>query len=133
MKIGWGWIPALVVLAAALGVAASRCAVVPSYEREFEPPGGAPVARTVLYVDGIKCVDTAARAAAQLEDLRGPLRFVAYASQHRAEISYDPARVSSKALVDAIEGPVYDKETGLITFGDFKVLEVDGRRIAGRK
>lgn len=128
MRIGWGWVPACVVLAAALGVAAARFAVVPSFEREFEPAAGADLRRAVLIVKGIKCVDTAARAAAQLEGVPGVKRVVAYASQHRADISYDPAKATPAALVDAIEGPVYDRETGLITFHDFEVVEVDGRR-----
>jgi copper chaperone CopZ len=130
VRVGWGWIPAGVILAAALGVGASRLAVVPSFERDFEPAGRAELARSILVVKGLKCVDTAQRVGGQLEGVKGVKRFVAFASQHRADISYDPALVTPEALVDAIEGPVYDKGTGMITFGDFKVLEVDGKKVS---
>jgi copper chaperone CopZ len=130
MKIAWGWIPAGVVLAAALGVGAARFAVVPSYERAFATVSGAALVRSTFKVRGLKCVDTAERVCGQLDGVKGVARFVAFASQRRADISYDPSLVTRQALVDAIEGPVYDKETGMITFGDYEVLEVDGKAVS---
>ena len=128
MKVGWGWIPAAVVLAATLGVGAARFAVVPSYERAFASgPGDGTEVRSSFKVRGLKCVDTAARVAEQLDGVKGVAHFTAFASQHRAVIRYDPALVTPREIVDAIEGPVYDKESGMITFGDFEVLEVDGK------
>lgn len=127
MKIRWGWIPVAVVLAAALGVGAARLAVVPSYERTYAQELGATLVRSSFRVRGLKCVDTAERVSRQLDGIVGVVRFTAFASQNRAEVQYDPAAVTPQVLVDAIEGPVYDEKTGMITFGDFEVLEVDGR------
>lgn len=132
MRIGWGWIPAAVVLAAALGIGAARFAVVPSYERAFSAsPGGATLVRSSFKIRGLKCVDTAESVSKQLDGVKGVARFTAFASQRRAVIEYDPAAVTPRELVDAIEGPVYDEDSGMITFGDFKVLEVDGKKVSG--
>lgn len=130
MKVGWGWIPVAVVLAAALGIGAARFAVVPSYERAFAAaPASASLVRSTFKVRGLKCVDTAERVAQQLDGVKGVAHFTGFASQRRAVIQYDPAQVTPRELVDAIEGPVYDEESGMITFGDFKVLEVDGKEV----
>lgn len=126
MKIRWGWVPASVVLAAALGVGAARFAVVPSYELTYAPAPAASLVRSSFKVRGLKCVDTAERVAKQLDGMKGVVRFTGFASQRRADVEYDPASVTPGDIVDAIEGPVYNEETGLITFGDFEVLEVDG-------
>ena len=74
-----------------------RLAVVPSFERDFEPGGRAELTRSVLVVKGLKCVDTAERVIVQLEGVKGVKRFVAFASQHRAEVSFSRAMVARSA------------------------------------
>jgi copper chaperone CopZ len=118
-------VPALVVLFAALGLGGARFLAAPSVVLEFSPapPGGPAV--TVFKVRGMKCVDTAKTAAAQLEGLPGVVRFTAYASHNRAEIAFDPAVVSVESIRKAIEGPVHDKETGEYLFGVYSVSQID--------
>ena len=123
-------VPTLVILCAVLGIGGARLLTVPSVVREFP---AAPVAHprtTVLVVSGVKCVDTAERAANQLKDLPGVLRFAAYASRNRVEVTFDPARVGVQAIREAIEGPVYDEGTQETQFHVFQVLEVDGIEVS---
>jgi copper chaperone CopZ len=118
-------VPALVILFAALGVGGARFLSVPSVVQEFSPapPGGPAV--TVFTIRGMKCVDTAKAAAAQLNGLPGVVRFTAYASRHLAEIAYDPAVVSVEGIRQAIEGPVHDPDTGEYLFGVYTVIQID--------
>lgn len=127
MKVPALVVPALVVLCAALGVGGARFLVMPSVVKEFAPAApAAGFSTTVMVVSGLKCVDTAERAAAQLEDLPGVVRFTAFASRNRAEVLFDPSRTSAEAIREAIEGPVHDKETGEFLFGVYRVVEADG-------
>lgn len=131
MRVPLAVIPVLIVCAAVIGIGAGRFAVLPSFERDFPgaPAGIVPERKAVLIVRGMKCLDTAKRAAAQLEGIRGVSRFVAYAAANKAEITFDPAVTNTSALVEAIEGPVYDPGTGEIAFHVFTVIELDGRTL----
>jgi copper chaperone CopZ len=125
MKVTPWLVPALVVLFAALGLGGARFLAAPSVVREFAPAPAGGTAVTVFTVRGMKCVDTAQAAAAQLEGLPGVVRFTAYASRNRAEIAYDPAIASVELIRKAIEGPVHDKETGEYLFGVYSVIRID--------
>jgi copper chaperone CopZ len=131
MRVSPWWIPAAVLVLALLGIGSANLVAVPSYTRDFQSAAAADAAgfRTaVLLVEGLRCVDTAERAAAQLEGAPGVIRFVAFASRNRAELTYDPARTGPAAIVGAIEGPVYNEATGEVAFQVYRVLEVDGIR-----
>lgn len=125
------WIvPALVVAAAASGVGGARLFAVPSYEHHYDaavPAGGT---RSVVFlVGGVRCVDTAERAARQLRDVPGVIRFTAWASRAKVAVEFDPGTTDAAALRDAIEGPVYDESTHEFLFGVYSVLEVDGVKV----
>jgi copper chaperone CopZ len=127
-------VPALVVLCAVLGLGGARFLAAPSVVRDLSsvPPGGG-LAVAVFTVEGLKCVDTAERAAAQLEGVPGVVRFTAYASRNRAEIAFDPAIASVDGIRKAIEGPVHDKESGEYLFGVYSVIEINGARVPQRR
>ncbi len=121
-------VPAVLVALAAMGVAAGSALAIPSFEREFAPAGrGTPVPATVeMQVEGMSCVDTARRAAAQVEGVDGVLRFTAYASRHTAKIEYDPSLTDVGELRRVLEGPVLDASTGQYLFHQYEVVNVDG-------
>lgn len=129
-------IPLLVVACSAGGVAGARLLVAPSLVREFAAPGATPAAdaaalrTSVLVVKGVKCVDTAGRAARQLDGLAGVRRLEAFASRARLEVTYDPALVDAAALREALEAPVHEPATGEYLFGLYEVVEMDGVKIA---
>lgn len=125
------WIvPALVVAAAAAGVGGARLLAAPSVVRDFaaHAPGTA-TRRAVFVVDGVRCVDTAERAAGQLAGVPGAIRFTAWAARAKVEVTYDPAVTTAEALREAIEGPVHDDSTGEFRFGVFAVREVNGVKV----
>ena len=129
---GWS-VPALVVLFAAAGVGGARLFAVPSVALDLSPASGGERRTTVLVVDGVKCVDTAERAAGQVKGLAGVSRFVAYASRNRVEVTFDPARSSVAQIVEAFEGPLREPATGEYLFHVYRVVEVDGVKVnAGR-
>lgn len=126
-------IPLAVVACAAAGVAGARLLVAPSLVEVYDVAGPADAAAlrtSVLVVQGVKCVDTAERAAKQLAGLAGVHRLEAYASRARLEVTYDPARVDAAALREAIEAPVHEPATGEYLFGLYEVIEMDGVKIA---
>jgi copper chaperone CopZ len=125
MKVTPWAVPALVVLFAALGLGGARFLAAPSVVREFAPAPAGGAAVTVFKVRGMKCVDTAQAAAAQLEGVPGVVRFTAFASHNRAEIAFDPAVASVERIRKSIEGPVHDKETGEYLFGVYSVIQID--------
>jgi hypothetical protein len=87
--------------------------------------------RTVEFlVDGVKCVDTARRAASTLEELPGLQRYVAYASRNRVEITFDPELIGVAQLREALEGPVFDEVSGAYLFNVFEVIEIDGKPVS---
>jgi copper chaperone CopZ len=124
------WIvPALVVAFAALGVGGAKLLAVPSVVKEFPGQSTSGLRVTTLVVEGVKCVDTAERAAAQLEGVQGVARFTAYASRNRVEVAFDPSKTSPEVISEALEGPVYDPASGEYQFGVYRVVERDGLEI----
>jgi hypothetical protein len=128
------WIvPLLVVLLALLGLGGSKLFAIPSVELDFPAvtEGAAVQGRTVeMLVGGVKCVDTARRAASALEDLPGIYRYVAFASRNRIEVTYDPERLEVEQLREALEGPIYDEGSGEFLFNVFEVIEIDGKPVS---
>jgi hypothetical protein len=57
------------------------------------------------------------------------LSFAAYASRGRVEVTYDAAVVGVPALIEAIEGPVYDEAAREFRFGVYTVREMDGEKV----
>ena len=82
-------IPVLVVACAAAGVGGSRLLVAPSLVHSYAATAPGVTTRTTqMVVEGVKCVDTAERAAAQLKGLDGVLRCEAFASRARLDVTY---------------------------------------------
>ena len=123
-------IPALVVVFAAAGVGGAKLVVAPSLARAYADavPGSDP-RTSVFVVEGVKCVDTAERAARQLDGVAGVLSLEAFASRARVEVTYDPAHVDAEAIRSAFEGPVFEPATGEYLFGLYTVIEMDGLKI----
>ena len=133
MKVpGWS-VPALVVLLTLAGVGGARLFAVPSVVLDLPTAGTGARRTTVLVVDGVKCVDTAERAAGQVKGLPGVSRFVAYASRNRVEVTFDPAVSGVAEIVEAIEGPVHDAATGEYLFHVYRVVEIDGGKVPTRQ
>ncbi len=133
MRVPTWIIPLLIVVLTVLALAGARLFAIPSLTIDLvaagEPlPDGA--GRVVLLVDGVKCVDTAQQAAVNLGELPGVLRYVAYASRNRVEITYDPSVTGLPAIREAIEGPVFEEESGEFLFDLFNVIEIDGRPVS---
>lgn len=129
MKAPQWVVPALVLAFAVLGVGGARFLAFPSVVKEFGAGAGRGLPTVVMVVSGVKCVDTAERAAKQFAEVPGVVRFVAYASRNRVEVTFDPAQTGPSKLREALEGPVYDEVSGETLFGVFKVLELDGRDV----
>ena len=109
-----GWlVPLLVVACAAGGVAASRLLVAPSLAEVYATPAAGAATRTsVFVVEGVKCVDTAARAARQLRGIAGVYGLEAFAPRARLQVTYDPAATNVTALREAFESAVHYTATG---------------------
>ena len=126
-------VPVLVVLLAVAGLGAATLVAIPSLELELSSAGteaGAPSRQVTLLVDGVKCVDTARRAASTLEEIPGVQRFVAYASRNRVDLTYDPSLVDVERLREVLEGPIFDEESGEFLFGLFDIVEIDGKPVS---
>jgi len=126
-------VPLLIVLLTVAGLGAARLIAIPSVELDFSDAEGdtaAPTREVSLLVDGVKCVDTALQAGSTLESLPGMKRFVAYASHNRVEVIYDPSRVDVEEIREALEGPVFDEETGEFLFGLYRIVEIDGKPVS---
>ena len=131
MRAPWWIVPALVVTAASLGVTGARVFARPSVVRDYAPvPANAPAHAATFLVEGVRCVDTAERAARQLDGEPGVFRLTAWASQAKLEVTFDPSRTDVDALREALEGPVYDASTGEFRFGVYVVREVDGVKVS---
>lgn len=127
MRVSPWAVPLLVVALAALGIAGARLLSLPSYTRTFSPvPPDAARREVTFVVDGLRCVDTARRVAAQLEGLPGVVDFTGFATRHEARITFDVRRTDAVALRRAIEGPVHDPTTGRFFFHQFRVVGTDG-------
>ena len=107
MKVSRWIVPILIVLLIAAGLSAAGLFAIPSVTVDFpvDEATGTELVRTVEFVvDGVMCVDTASRACSTLYELPGVIRYVAYASHNRVEITFDPARTNVEAIREAIEG-----------------------------
>ena len=129
MRVSPWLVPAVVILAALLGIGGARFLAAPSFTREYAAAADARVVTARFVVRGLKCVDTARQVAGQLADEPGVLRCVAYASRNEAQVTYDAAVTDPRALRAAIEGPVVDEATGEIRFHQFQVVSVNGVEI----
>lgn len=130
MKAPLWIVPALIVVCTAAAAGGARLFAAPSVTREFATAAQGTVARRVVFVvGGVKCVDTAEGAARQFAEVPGVLSFAAYASRGRVELTYDAAVVGVPALIEAIEGPVYDEAAQEFRFGVYVVREVDGAKV----
>lgn len=133
MKAPLWIVPALVVACAAAGAGGARLFAAPSVTREFARAAqGSDRRRVVFVVAGVRCVDTAEGAARQFAGVPGVLSFAAYASRGRVEVTYDAAVADVPALIEAVEGPVYDDATQEFRFGVYVVREVDGVQVDQR-
>lgn len=132
MKVPAWIVPALVIAAAGLGVGGSRLLAAPSVVHEYAAtPSPGEAARTATFVvQGVRCVDTAERAARQLDGEPGVIRLAAWASQARLMVTFDPSTTGADAIRDALEAPVYDESTGEFVFGVYTVREIDGVRVS---
>lgn len=124
---GWSlWV--LLAAATAAGVAWADVVTLSSYERQLRDGQPLSPRKATMTVDGVRCVDTAKTAAAQLEDLEGVFFVRARAGERLLEVTYDAATTSPQAVQEAIEGPVLDETSGAFVFGVFRVLSfTDGR------
>ena len=131
MKVS-GWVvPALVVISAAIGVGGSRLLAAPSLVHEYAaaPSSGHDLQTARFVVKGVRCVDTAASAARQIDGEPGVIRLTAWAARAQLEVAFDPAATDVEAIREAIEAPVFDAATGEITFGVYVVREIDGVKV----
>ncbi len=117
-------LPVALVALTTAGVAGGRAFALPSYAHEYGSVVSGEPATATLVVQGVRCVDTAAKAAAQLEGMPGIFALVAYASRNQLNVDYDPALVGLDDIRAALEGPVHDPVTGEYHFRVFEVLEV---------
>lgn len=128
MKVPRIIVPVLIALLSAGGVFASKLFSVPSVVLDFDggKRGAADALETVGFlVDGAKCYHTARMAGLGLKGIPGIVRYEAYASDGRVEISYNPKLIAIDAIRRAIEGPVYDDEREEFVFNLFRVIAVD--------
>ena len=119
----------LVVLASGVGYLSAGAFSFSSVEHIYAVnPSGEDVEQLTLYVDGVKCVDTAENAALQLEDLPGMISLIAYAADNRLEIEYDGSQLNTEAIVQQLEAPFYNSEAEEFYFGVFRVREVQEQK-----
>lgn len=129
--VGWSagavpsWVlPLLLVVLGSAGVAGSRAFALPSYSETYAADSPAEVETIRLVVRGVRCVDTAQRAAAQLRGVPGVLSLVAFASRNELSLEVDASVADMDAIRTALEAPVYDEGTDQYLFHPFEVLEV---------
>lgn len=121
------WIvPIMVVVLTAAGLGVAQLFSIPTVELDFVDTVDVPqkVAVMTMIIPGVRCADAAKSAASNVEGIAGVVRFVGFASHNRVEITYDPQLTDPASLVEAIEGPVYDAESGEFLFGVFVVSDV---------
>ncbi len=115
----------LVVLASTAGYMSAGAFSFSSVEHIYD---GAEAAiqpeQLTLYVDGVMCVDTAEGAALQLVDHPGMISLTAYAAANRLVVEYDAAATNPKAIIEQLEAPVWDENSGEFYFGVFRVRDV---------
>jgi polyferredoxin len=117
----WG-LSALLVLATLGGLVLADAMAWASYTREYGSPSPGGQVRTLdLEVEGVRCVDTARRAAEQLAQVPGALKLTAFAADHRLLVEYDAGLTTPQALVKALEAPVWNERSGEFRFNLFHV------------
>ncbi len=122
MKVSKWIVPILIVALTAAGLGIAQLFAIPTVEivgENADVPQN--VAMVTLIIPGVRCKDTAMSAASNVEDIAGVIKFVAFASHNRVEITYDQHLTGPESLIEAIEGPVYDAESGEFLFGVFVV------------
>jgi NAD-dependent dihydropyrimidine dehydrogenase PreA subunit len=118
--VGRWTIPLVLALGIGLGLSGAGLLVFPSFEHRFVEAGDAS-AEVELIVAGVRCVDTAEQAAMQLDGVDGVIDVVAYASDARLVVGYDPAAIDVEAIVAALQSPVWDEASSSFLFGRFRV------------
>lgn len=131
MKIHPAIIPLTIVGLILAGVFASSLLVFPSYSVVFSDitSNSQDSVSTNFTVEGVRCVDTAARAAQTLKELDGVGSVTAYASKNSMVVLYDNKKISPEKIIKVIEGPIFDTETGTYLLHQFKVLEIDNLKV----
>ncbi|MBN1424709.1 4Fe-4S binding protein [Candidatus Fermentibacteria bacterium] len=119
-------IPAFIALVTALSLLGARVLAIPSVTLEYQASSVSSLTVVGLLVDGVRCVDTAAQAGKALTDVEGVVRFEAYASRNRVEVMFDATKCSIQEIIRALEGPIFDEESGEYSFGVYRVAEIDG-------
>jgi hypothetical protein len=132
MKAHPSIIPIFIVLCTLGGISASGLFSIPSFSIEFPHAGFSPenLRTSKFLIEGLRCVDTATRAASTLKESPGVIRFVAFASRNTAEITYDPRLTNPDRMREMIEEPFFDKDTGEFIFNVFKIIEIDSTPVA---
>ncbi|MBN1551326.1 cation transporter [bacterium] len=128
MRVPFWTIPVLIVVISLAGLGFSYMISFPSITVTFYGDDQTiPETKKIinLIIDGVTCVDTALKASSTVEDVDGVLKFTAYASHRRVEIEYDPSRTTPEKICNAIEGPVFDQDSGEILFNVFRVLRIN--------
>jgi len=129
MKVTTWSVPLIIIVMIVLSVTTSRLFAIPSLTIDFIKPEqttGLSTRVTTLIVEGVKCVDTARAASNAVAFKKGVVRFTAFASYNRVEITYEPTLISPADIKAAFEGPIFDPETGEFLFNQFKVRSIDG-------
>jgi copper chaperone CopZ len=130
MKVSSWAIPILLIAVTAVSLAGARLLAFPSVTVEYRlPPPGSSSSVAVFLVEGVRCVDTAEQAASALAETDGVFRLVAFASRSRVDVTYDSEVCSPETIRSALEGPILDESTGSFMFGQFRVVEIDGRAV----
>ncbi len=126
MRVPKVFVPFLVVALTIAGIGVAELFSIPTVEILIVDGAEKPqtVSVLTLMIPGVRCADTARSAGANIEEIAGVVKFVAFASHNRVEITYDPQRTDPESLIEAIEGPVYDAESGEFLFGVFTVSEI---------
>ena len=120
-----GWFLVLpLAFAVAAGLLTAEWVVFASFQRTYSTAQPRSTASALFTVDGVRCVDTAQMAAAQLDEVAGVLTLTAHASDRQLRITYDPAQTGPEAIRQALEGPVLEEKSGAFLFNVFRVLEI---------
>ena len=127
MKIHRIVVPISIILAICLGVISARWIAIPSISLTIHEPDHGFTRKTTrnFTISGMQCVDTAERAASALKGMDGVYSFTVYASRNLATITFDPERVDEERIRKALEGPIFDPESGSYLFRQFEVKAID--------
>jgi hypothetical protein len=114
-------LPPLVLILFLGLLAAVRGWELPTMQHQFG--GNAADARSAeLIVDGLRCRGTSNFFVRRLENAPGLLAVGTYVQEHRAEITFDPAKTSLKRIREIIEEPVILRDGRVVR--PFSVREI---------